>query len=160
MDPKTKASKHDRTLEWVEQQSAMRYSPPAYDPPPSTVAPAPSSVSRTHSSSTRTNSFSEQSSAGPSTNRRRAMPPSPSHTNPVPHTLARAPSHEQRVLPFPQSPPGTGYPMAMEVAAPRIETPRPTRPSLLKKRRPSIAEQVKSFGPTTVPWKRDEPAKR
>ncbi|GJE85412.1 hypothetical protein PsYK624_014910 [Phanerochaete sordida] len=151
MDPK-KAQKQDRTHEWVEQQSSMRYSPRAYDPPPASVAvSAPGSVSRTHSSSTTT--FSEQSSAGPSTLRRRA-PPSPSHTNSVP-----ASPHEQRVLPFPQSPPGSGYPMVMQVAAPRVEAPRPTRPSLLKKRRPSIAEQVKSFGSSNAPWKRDEPTK-
>ncbi|EKM57737.1 uncharacterized protein PHACADRAFT_251555 [Phanerochaete carnosa HHB-10118-sp] len=124
MEPRTKAHKHDRIAEWVEQQSAMRYSPRSYDPPPRITIPAPSSVSRTGSSSTRTTSFSEQSSAGPSTLKRRAVPPSPSHTNPISMTVAPAPPHEQRTPPFPQSPPGSGYPMAMEVASPRVETPR------------------------------------
>ncbi|KIP05945.1 hypothetical protein PHLGIDRAFT_19578 [Phlebiopsis gigantea 11061_1 CR5-6] len=158
-----RVQKEGRTVEWVEQQSAVRYSSVRYDPPPSPTLPSSSTVSmsRTSSSTTRTTSGSEQSFAGQSTLKRRGVPPSPSLMNPVPSpiTPVSSSSHE-RAFPFPQSPPGSGYPMVLQVDPPRVDTVRPTRPSLLKKRRPSLVDQVKSFGSSSVPWKRDDSSKR
>lgn len=124
--PTPSSSKLNRTAEWVQLQSAVRYSTQSYDPPPSPTLPSPTAVSRT-SSSTRTTSCSDQSLAGPSTLKRRGPPPSPAHTNPIPSPLCTSPSvlHDgQRAFPFPQSPPGSGYPLAMEVVTPRGDTSR------------------------------------
>lgn len=171
----SRVDKRHRTAEWVREQTTQVYAPP---PPSSSSTSSPTSMSR-RTSSNRTTSSSEQSVAGPSSaHRHRGVPPSPSHTSPFPSPTASGLSWDtQRGLPFPQSPPGSGYPCALEVAAPRAEPERvslgrssdrdaysrciaalaqPRRPSILKKRRPSLVDHVRSYSSMTIPWKRDE----
>lgn len=126
-------AKRDRTAEWVEQQSMMRYSTQSFDPPSSVAIPSSSSASRT-SSSNHTASWSEQSIAGPSSSRQRGTSTVPSVSKQIPlvATGNGCLQDQQRTLAFPRSPPGSGYPMAMEVASPpRAEATRVSTRSVL-----------------------------
>ncbi|KAH9926844.1 hypothetical protein B0H21DRAFT_679417, partial [Amylocystis lapponica] len=99
-----------------------------------------------HSSSPRT-------SPGPAS----ATYPHPSLSLTMPQQRARKAS----LLAFPQSPPGSGYPMSLEVAQPRADAEPPKMPKApVKKRRVSLLDQIKALGQPTIQWKRDETGKR
>ncbi|OBZ79953.1 hypothetical protein A0H81_01556 [Grifola frondosa] len=100
----------ERTARWVEAQAAQSH----HDSPP----PSPADRSSTQaSSSNRTTTSSEQSIP------RHPMAISP--TTLLPSTSVRRQRADSRargaLQPFPQSPPGSGYPVPLEVAPPRAE---------------------------------------
>ncbi|GBE88827.1 hypothetical protein SCP_1402340 [Sparassis crispa] len=94
----------ERTARWVEMQAAE-----------SDHAPRPPSPSSTRQSpSTRTTTTSD----------RKSLPQHPSPPNPAPSMPRRhsdAPAKSAALLPFPQSPPGSGYPMSLEMGPPRAD---------------------------------------
>lgn len=108
-----------RTAHWVEAQASQSYtrSPDSPSPPPS---PPPFDTS---SLSNRTTTSSDQSFV--------RYPPAlvpPFHPSmssaPLPtlrrtHQRVNSHSNPHSPLPFPQSPPGSGYPMPLQVAPPR-----------------------------------------
>ncbi|TCD69537.1 hypothetical protein EIP91_007160 [Steccherinum ochraceum] len=154
------ASPLERTALWVEAQSRESYDHAS--PPPS---PTSSSMKGSSSSpaSNRTTASSEQSFS--STMQRRGPPPSPSAATTMRPFPTYAPS-SSNVYPqspqrhaFPQSPPGTGYPMMLQVVPPRAEAERTqskaSRPSFAKKRRPSLLNKITSLGD----WKKDDSGK-
>ncbi|KAL4247591.1 hypothetical protein ABKN59_007732 [Abortiporus biennis] len=166
----TSSSNLARTQLWVDSQASVKYSPPPSPSQSSLINPN----GGTPSSSNRTTASSEQSiSAIP---RRRGVPPSPLNLNPIPTSsrtiipqssipptpppkLGRSSSvrHQERQLPplpFPQSPPGSGYPMILQVAPPRADAQgsnrgKPPRTTLVRKRRPSLISQIMSIGSPT-----------
>lgn len=125
----------ERTKRWVEAQARQTsYEEPS--PPPSPPPVPRASPPRTPSkepSSNRTTASSDQSML------HRAVPtPLPTPLSPASPTssghLIHAPSTRSRgrgrgvmgsrlPMPFPQSPPGSGYPMILEVGPPRVEVP-------------------------------------
>ena len=174
----------ERTALWVQAQAAQSY---ARDPQP--PSPARSSTTTKTTSSYRTTASSDAVSLKPTSlvrsssmqhqtpSTRSARPPSASATH-RPRYDSRA---RRSSLPFPQSPPGSGYPVQLEVAAPRRPeseepkasiTPPPVRrlqadassrpqaqtprPSLRKQRRPSLIEQIIIFG-TPGTRRKEEP---
>ncbi|KAH8070766.1 hypothetical protein BXZ70DRAFT_775421 [Cristinia sonorae] len=158
----------ERTALWVEAQTQQSYADASPPPSPtSSIMKNSSSPSSTPPQSNRTTASSEQSIAtASSTARRRGPPPSPSAASamrPFPITVPSSSNVHtlgtQRQLPFPQSPPGTGYPMALEVVPPRVEAERSqskaSRPSMVKKRRPSLLGRISSLGD----WKKDDGGK-
>ncbi|KAJ3556700.1 hypothetical protein NM688_g1884 [Phlebia brevispora] len=116
-----------RTAQWVIAQAGQTYESL---PPSPTFAAA---TMRIAPSSNRTTASSEQSLATSSTMPTRRYGSerhlSSSHTNPIPNYSVAVPpanlsAREQMKLPFPQSPPGSGYPLMLEVASPRAEPDR------------------------------------
>ena len=156
----------ERTALWVQAQAAYAQSSAETSSPPS-----PSRSSKT-TSSHRTTMSSDGVSMKPSLGRSSSMQQS-THTRPPSAKTTQRPRYDSRTrrssLPFPQSPPGSGYPIPLEVATPRppesedrkasrlsklappfdakscpqSSTPRP---SLRKQRRPSLIEQIISIG--------------
>lgn len=127
----------DRTTEWVAAQDGQTYDSL---PPSPTTAAAAMSMRAPRPSSNRTTA-SEQSLATTSTNlsgasvaptrRRRASErhAPPPHTSPVTNFGGGVPpasysARDQVRMPFPQSPPGSGYPLMLEVVPPRTEPDR------------------------------------
>ncbi len=128
---------YDRTTEWVTAQDGQTYDSL---PPSPTTAAAAMSMRAPRPSSNRTTA-SEQSLATTSTNlsgasvaptrrrrgsERHAAPP---HTSPVTNFGGGVPPasysvRDQVRMPFPQSPPGSGYPLMLEVVPPRTEPDR------------------------------------
>jgi len=142
-----------------------------HQPPPS-LLPQESGSNRTTASSEQSMQSGGAALGRRESKRRGGPPPSPLHINPVPSASSRGPPpasvlmrvgsqregrelrHKPRLqLPFPQSPPGSGYPMALQVAPPRSpeiqEGSRSgikvSKPVLTRKRRPSLIEQIKSL---------------
>ncbi|KAI0334314.1 hypothetical protein GY45DRAFT_1318312 [Cubamyces sp. BRFM 1775] len=133
----------ERTALWVQAQAQQSYDQSR----PST----PTRTSVQTSSSYRTTSSSEESYL-----KSPVAPPLISPYVMPAASLAQRPRYDSRSrrasLPFPQSPPGSGYPVPLEVASPRRpeaedkkfeQTPRP---SLRKQRRPSLIEQIITLG--------------
>ncbi|TFK87595.1 hypothetical protein K466DRAFT_490500 [Polyporus arcularius HHB13444] len=90
------------------------------------------------------------------------------HTRPPSAKTTQRPRYDSRSrrssLPFPQSPPGSGYPMPLEVASPRSESEdrKASKLSKLappKQRRPSLVEQIISIG-SPGQRRREEPGKK
>ncbi|KAI8990616.1 hypothetical protein BD414DRAFT_484197 [Trametes punicea] len=130
----------ERTALWVQAQAEQTYEQPR--------PPSPARASSQTSSSYRTTYSSEESSwmspAAPPLTTRYATPAANVPQRPRYDSRSRRSS-----LPFPQSPPGSGYPVPLEVAAPRrteAEDKQPSRPSIRKQRRPSLIEQLITLG--------------
>ncbi|KAI0778790.1 hypothetical protein BD413DRAFT_465136 [Trametes elegans] len=142
-----------RTARWVEAQAEQAYDHPR--------PPSPRRASVHPSSSYRTTSSSDDSYPKSPVTTPYAMPAANVSQRPLYDARSRRAS-----LPFPQSPPGSGYPLPLEVAAPRRaepeekkvssarlvasplednNSPQIPRPSLRKQRRPSLIEQLISF---------------
>ena len=107
-----------RTALWVQAQAAL--APPYAESQP----PSPARSSTKTSSSYRTTTSSDETSLKPSLARTSSMQQQPSTHKRAPSTTAtHRPQYDSRSrrssLPFPQSPPGSGYPMALDVAPPR-----------------------------------------
>ncbi|KAI0652475.1 hypothetical protein C8Q79DRAFT_922915 [Trametes meyenii] len=104
-------SPHERTALWVRAQANQAYEHPR--------PPSPTRASIQTSSSYRTTSSSEESY--------QKSPVMPSMISPYAmqgsSTLPPRPRYDARSrrasLPFPQSPPGSGYPVPLEVVSPR-----------------------------------------
>lgn len=114
----------DRTAEWVAAQANAVYDPVSQ--PPSPILAATTMSQRTPHSN-RTTVSSEQSIGASETSRHRDRHPSLSQLSPVPNYAASVPHHvittrEQTRFAFPQSPPGSGYPLMLEVIPPRADT--------------------------------------
>ncbi|KAH9849254.1 hypothetical protein C2E23DRAFT_870780 [Lenzites betulinus] len=152
----------ERTARWVEAQAEQTYELPR--------PPSPRTSIQTSSSYRTTTSSSEDGSP--------KSPLAPPIISPFAMPAAHVPYATQRPrydsrsrrasLPFPQSPPGSGYPAPLEVVPPRRDVPedkqvsraRPLsrrerctseatqtpRPSIRKQRRPSLIEQIISLG--------------
>ncbi|KAI0828890.1 hypothetical protein BC628DRAFT_1417281 [Trametes gibbosa] len=167
----------ERTARWVEAQAGQTYEQPRPPSPRPSVQTSSSSYRTTSSSS---DSYSKSPLAPPIITAF-AMPAA--H---VPHITQR-PRYDSRSrrasLPFPQSPPGSGYPVPLEVVTPRkdavednqvssdralsrserctSEATQTPRPSLRKQRRPSLIEQIISLGvPTQRRSSREESVRR
>lgn len=170
----------ERTALWVQAQAALSYAP--HPQPPS---PARSST-KTESSYRTTASSEAVSFKPPSLARSPSMQNQSTSTRPPSATATHRPRYDSRTrrssLPFPQSPPGSGYPVQLEVAqpprpesqvpkashAPYISSPAdassppqaPPTPrsslSLRKQRRPSLIEHIISFG-TPGSRRKEEP---
>ena len=122
----------ERTALWIQAQDSLRVHHPQFSPPPPSPTRSSTKTSSTYRSTTSSSeamSFKPPFSNPISVQRSSHIPP-PSVRAPSTRTHPRAPStstqrplHESRTrrssLPFPVSPPGSGYPVAMEVAAPR-----------------------------------------
>ena len=174
---------YERTALWVRAQSTQQ----VFHSPSTPPSLGRSSTTTKSASTHRTTTSSEAMSLRPSlshtapTMQPSTHPPPPS-TRATPSTHTRAPStstHRPRYdsrtrhssFPFPQSPPGSGYPVAMDVAVPRRQmaeaeekqASRNTsseiasdrcdhgrlqlpRPPFRKERRPSLIEQIKHLG--------------
>ncbi|KAF7791720.1 hypothetical protein EIP86_002744 [Pleurotus ostreatoroseus] len=128
---------HDRTSEWVSAQVGQAYD--SLPPSPTTAATTMSMRMAASPSSNRTTASSEQSLATASTNfssasmrhrRGSERHAAPLHTSPVANFSgstvppASLSARDQVRMPFPQSPPGSGYPLMLEVAPPRTEPDR------------------------------------
>ncbi|KAI0673752.1 hypothetical protein C8Q78DRAFT_1076725 [Trametes maxima] len=150
-------SPHERTALWVRAQANQAYEHPR--------PPSPTRASIQTSSSYRTTSSSEESY--------QRSPVMPSAISPYAtqgsSTLPPRPrydAHSRRAsLPFPQSPPGSGYPVPLEVALPRhakaeADEKQTPRPSLRKQRRPSLIEQIISLGSPSQRRSREESVRR
>lgn len=153
-------SSSERTALWVQEQASQAYEQPR--------PPSPRTSIQT-SSSYRTTSSSEESYLKSPV----AVPVvSPYGVPPASMSQTQRPRYDARSrrasMPFPQSPPGSGYPVPLVVATPRRAgpeenkvssdepLPRPERysskalqtprPSIRKQRRPSLIEQIISLG--------------
>ncbi|KAI0720083.1 hypothetical protein C8T65DRAFT_634810 [Cerioporus squamosus] len=168
----------ERTALWVQAQAMLAQSSSQTSPP------SPARSSKT-TSSYRTTMSSDGVSLKPSLARSSSMQQS-THTRPPSAKTTQRPRYDSRTrrssLPFPQSPPGSGYPVPLEVASPRrsesddrkasyllklappldakscpqSSTPRP---SLRKQRRPSLIDQIISIG-SPGQRRREEPGKK
>lgn len=124
------ASSYERTARWVEEQSRVNYYSESSTPSRSSAS---TSTSNTLPSN-RTTSSSDQSMQ-PS--RQRTLPPHPSLADPIPFPSSTSVPHA-RILsrtesrsrtarfdrpknPFPQGPPGSGYPILLRRDPPRSE---------------------------------------
>ena len=132
MDRTTNTSEqthHSRTAQWVAAQADEVYDPVRSQPPSPVLAMATVRYPR---DSKRTTASSEQSIATTSTSaprrqrdRQGSLPPP--YAGPVTnysaalphHTVRETPRGERRRMPFPQSPPGSGYPLMLQVDPPR-----------------------------------------
>ncbi|KAI0660693.1 hypothetical protein C8Q70DRAFT_68573 [Cubamyces menziesii] len=130
----------ERTALWVQAQAQQSYDQSR----PST----PTRTSIQTSSSNRTTSSTEESYL-----KSPVAPPLISPYAMPAASLTQRPRYDSRSrrasLPFPQSPPGSGYPVPLEVASPRrpeAEDKKIPRPSLRKQRRPSLIEQIITLG--------------
>ncbi|RPD82266.1 hypothetical protein L226DRAFT_528454 [Lentinus tigrinus ALCF2SS1-7] len=151
----------ERTALWVQAQTAFA------QPSAETSPLSPSRSSKTTDSSYRTTMSSDGVSLKPSLARSSSMQQS-THTRPPSAKNNQRPRYDSRTrrssLPFPQSPPGSGYPIPLEVAAPHPpesevrKSPTP-RPSLRKQRRPSLIEQIISIG-SPGQRRREEPVSK
>ncbi|TBU62601.1 hypothetical protein BD310DRAFT_918761 [Dichomitus squalens] len=162
----------ERTALWVRAQATQQ----TFHSPSTPPSLGRSSNTTTKTSSTyRTTTSSEATSLKPSLSypvptiqpSSHHAPPStrapPSTHTHAPSMSTHRPQHDSHTrhssLPFPQSPPGSGYPVAMDVAVPRRPTADgedkklPRLPSR-KERRPSLIEQIKHLG-TPGPRRRD-----
>ncbi|RDX51170.1 hypothetical protein OH76DRAFT_355533 [Lentinus brumalis] len=165
----------ERTALWVQTQAAFS----------SQASPSSPARSSQTTSSYRTTMSSDRVSLKPSLARSSSMQQS-THTRPPSAKTTQRPRYDSRSrrssLPFPQSPPGSGYTMPLEVASPhrsesedrkasklsklappfdakscpQSSTPRP---SLRKQRRPSLVEQIISIG-SPGQRRREEPGKK
>lgn len=175
----------ERTAMWVEAQARQSYNSSSASSPP----PTPSSTSTHALPSNRTTASSEQELTRTISRRRAVAPPPPSPSYPYPSSTtpfpvapapsspypfpSQGPSQSKHTrshrsdsvrMPFPQGPPGSGYPLMLEVGPPRPEADhgsrgKSSRPSIVKKRRPSLLGQIKSLGAPNVQWKRDDNGK-
>ncbi|KAI0640028.1 hypothetical protein C8Q77DRAFT_1225918 [Trametes polyzona] len=159
-------SPSDRTALWVQAQAGQTYD---HSRPPS---PARASIQTSSSYRTTATSSSEEGYF-----RSPVAPAITSHAMPPATSQTQRPKYDSRSrrasMPFPQSPPGSGYPVPLEVASPRreasesskqvsrgkplsrpercpseatVQTAPPSRPSLRKQRRPSLIDQIISLG--------------
>jgi len=139
----------DRTAQWVEAQAAETYD----ESPPPSPSPSPERCSQ----SNRTTVSSDQSFASPSTL------VLPHLTARMQHTNQREDTRAASTLPFPRSPPGSGYPVPLKRAPPRAdrqEDGTKTAGPPKKKRTSSLLESIKAFSTPSVQWRREETAKR
>ncbi|KAI0368829.1 hypothetical protein BV20DRAFT_968589 [Pilatotrama ljubarskyi] len=128
----------ERTALWVQAQAEQTYEQPS--------PPLPARASIQTSSSYRTTSSDESYAKSPLApiHNPYAMPAASVPQRPRYDSRSRRSS-----LPFPQSPPGSGYPVPLEVASPRrveAEDKKTPRPSIRKQRRPSLIDQIISLG--------------
>ncbi|KAI0800649.1 hypothetical protein C8Q74DRAFT_432021 [Fomes fomentarius] len=140
---------HERTALWIQAQASLAAQTYADSQPPS---PARSSTKT--SSSYRNTTSSEETSLKPSLTRTSTSMHHSTHTRAPSASTTQRPRYDSRSRksshPFPVSPPGSGYPMPLEVHPPRQQesegrkTPVP-RPPLRKQRRPSLVEQIISI---------------
>ncbi|CAL1712460.1 unnamed protein product [Somion occarium] len=161
------SSNLERTARWVEAQARQTYDDSPSSPSSSTKQP----------SSNRTTTSSDQSML------HRAIPlPSPLQLPPTQSPQMQAQRSRGRKasidirtpLPFPQSPPGSGYPVMLDVDPPRavagLERTRShsqnqskqgsiPRPTYAKKRRPSLLGQIIALGTPSSTRKRDDSEK-
>ena len=169
----------ERTALWVQAQAAQSYARDSQLP-----SPARSSATTQTTATNRTTASSDAVSLKPTSLARSSsmQQPSTRSTRPPSATTTQRPRYDSRArrssLPFPQSPPGSGYPVQLEVAPRRPESTEPKasifpfaarpadtksrlqapptpRPSLRKQRRPSLIEQIISIGTPSTRRKED-----
>ncbi|KAF9812847.1 hypothetical protein IEO21_05947 [Rhodonia placenta] len=144
----------DRTTQWVQAQAAETYDDVSPPPLPQLDSNSPEQYPQ----SNRNTSSSGQSFA---------TPPAPVQFSPIASTSMqrsrpRKESNATGMLPFPRSPPGSGYPMPLEMDPPRAEAQgqegKRGRPKY--KRTSSLLNSIKALSQPTVQWKRDEATRR
>ncbi|KAH9932020.1 uncharacterized protein BXZ73DRAFT_77545 [Epithele typhae] len=152
--PSPPLSPHERTALWVQAQAAQAYAHDQHSQH-SPVSPARSSTKTesTHRTTQSSDAVSYQHQP-PSLMRAASLQQSSSSTRPPKARDTQRPRYDSRTrrssLPFPQSPPGSGYPVQLEICPPRSPSTRTPRPSLRKERRPSLIDQLISFGTPSI----------
>ncbi|OCH93990.1 hypothetical protein OBBRIDRAFT_789694 [Obba rivulosa] len=131
----------ERTARWVETQAGQTYEDlPRSSPSSSLTRLPPSPISnRTTTSSDQT---ATTQSSGPGV---RPVPPAFGSSM---QNVPSARSHQTGPsFPFPQSPPGSGFPVQLEIAPPRADGSKVPRPPT-KKRRPSLIDHFRNLAPS------------
>ncbi|KAI1793124.1 hypothetical protein LXA43DRAFT_283024 [Ganoderma leucocontextum] len=165
----------ERTALWIQAQDSLKVQHPLFSSASSSPARSSTKTSSTYRSTTSSEATSLKPSLGKATSMQRSShrpPPStraPSTHTRAPSTSTQRPLHDSRtqrsMLPFPVSPAGSGYPVAMEVAAPRRpiaegEDKKMLRLPVRKDRRPSLLDQIKQLGTPGHRRRDSEPGKK